>query len=185
MADSTVTITGTLTRDPELRFTQGGRGVATLGVAVNYRYQRNNEWVEEASFFNVTAWASLGENAAASLTKGMRVIVTGRLQQRSYDTQQGEKRSVVEIIADEIGPSLRWATAQVEKTQRSDSSGGGNFQGGGGGNSGGYQGGGNQGGNQGGGQGGNQGGNSGGNFGGGNSGGNRAPDPVYGDEEPF
>ena len=180
MADSTVTITGTLTRDPELRFTQGGRGVATLGVAVNYRYQRNNEWVEEASFFNVTAWSSLGENAAASLTKGMRVIVTGRLQQRSYETQQGEKRSVVEIIADEIGPSLRWATAQVEKTQRSDSSGGGNFQGGGGGyqgggggNSGGYQGGGN-----------NQGGNSGGNFGGGNSGG-RAPDPVYGDEEPF
>jgi len=181
MADSTVTITGTLTRDPELRFTQGGRGVATLGVAVNYRYQRNNEWVEEASFFNVTAWASLGENAAASLTKGMRVIVTGRLQQRSYDTQAGEKRSVVEIIADEIGPSLRWATAQVEKTQRSDSSGGGNFQGGGGGslgggggNSGGYQGGGN-----------NQGGNSGGNAGGGNSGGTRAPDPVYGDEEPF
>jgi len=181
MADSTVTITGTLTRDPELRFTQGGRGVATLGVAVNYRYQRNNEWVEEASFFNVTAWASLGENAAASLTKGMRVIVTGRLQQRSYDTQAGEKRSVVEIIADEIGPSLRWATAQVEKTQRSDSSGGGNFQGGGGGSQGG--GGGNSGGYQGGGN--NQGGNSGGNAGGGNSGGTRAPDPVYGDEEPF
>jgi single-strand DNA-binding protein len=179
MADSTVTITGTLTRDPELRFTQGGRGVATLGVAVNYRYQRNNEWVEEASFFNVTAWSSLGENAAASLTKGMRVIVTGRLQQRSYETQNGEKRSVVEIIADEIGPSLRWATAQVEKTQRSDANSGGGFQGGnqggghqGGGNQGGggYQGGGNQGG--GGGQ-------------GGYAGGNRAPDPVYGDEEPF
>ena len=156
MADSTVTITGTLTRDPELRFTQGGRGVATLGVAVNYRYQKNNEWVEEASFFNVTAWSSLGENAAASLTKGMRVIVTGRLQQRSYETQQGEKRSVVEIIADEIGPSLRWATAQVEKVARSDA---------GGAQGGGYQGGGNS---------------------GGSSGGNRnAPDPVYGDEEPF
>jgi single-strand DNA-binding protein len=168
MADSTVTITGTLTRDPELRFTQGGRGVATLGVAVNYRYQRNNEWVEEASFFNVTAWSSLGENAAASLSKGMRVIVTGRLQQRSYETQQGEKRSVVEIIADEIGPSLRWATAQVERTQRTDGQGGGG-QGGGG-----YQGGGNSGG-----------GYSGGNSGGGNQGGNRAPDPVYGDEEPF
>ena len=159
MADSTVTITGTLTRDPELRFTTGGRGVATLGVAVNYRYQKNNEWVEEASFFNVTAWSSLGENAAASLTKGMRVIVTGRLQQRSYETQQGEKRSVVEIVADEIGPSLRWATAQVEKVSRSDA----------GGQGGGNQGGGNQGGNQ-----------------GGNSGGGRnAPDPVYGDEEPF
>jgi single-strand DNA-binding protein len=133
MADSNVTITGTLTRDPELRFTQGGRGVATLGVAVNYRYQRNNEWVEEASFFNVTAWGTLGENASSSLTKGMRVIVTGRLQQRSYETQQGEKRSVVEIIADEIGPSLRWATAQVEKIARTDGSGqgGGGYQSGG------------------------------------------------------
>ncbi|MCU1394270.1 MAG: ssb [Ilumatobacteraceae bacterium] len=170
MADSTVTIAGTLTRDPELRFTQGGRGVASFGVAVNRRYQQNNEWVEQTSFFNVTAWGSLGENASASLTKGARVIVTGRLEQRQYETQQGEKRSVVEIVADEIGPSLRWATAQVEKTQRSDSGGqgGGGGYGGGGGNSGGgggYQGG----------------GNSGGNAGGGRS----APDPVYGDEEPF
>lgn len=171
MADSTVTITGSLTRDPELRFTQGGRGVATIGVAVNYRYQRNNEWVEEVSFFNVTAWGTLGENAAASLTKGARVIVTGRLQQRSYETQQGEKRSVVEIVADEIGPSLRWATAQVERTQRSDGGGqGGGYQGGGGGNSAGNSGGGYQGG---------------GNQGGGNQGGRTAPDPVYGDEEPF
>ncbi len=162
MADSTVTITGSLTRDPELRFTQGGRGVATIGVAVNYRYQRNNEWVEEVSFFNVTAWGTLGENAAASLTKGARVIVTGRLQQRSYETQQGEKRSVVEIVADEIGPSLRWATAQVERTQRSDSQGGQGGQGG-------YQGG---------------GGNSASNSGN-NPGARSAPDPVYGDEEPF
>ena len=132
MASSTVTITGTLTRDPELRFTAGGKGVATLAVAVDYSYQKNNEWVKEASFFNVTAWDTLGENAAASLTKGMRVIVTGRLQQRSYETQQGEKRSVVEIVADEIGPSLRWATAQVEKVARSEGGGqGGGFQGGG------------------------------------------------------
>jgi len=164
MADSTVTIAGTLTRDPELRFTQGGRGVASFGVAVNRRYQQNNEWVEQTSFFNVTAWGSLGENASASLTKGARVIVTGRLEQRQYETQQGEKRSVVEIVADEIGPSLRWATAQVEKTQRTDSGGGS----GGGGNSGG-----------------NQGGNSGGGSSGGNSGGRSTPDPVYGDEEPF
>ena len=170
MADNTVTVVGTLTRDPELRFTQGAQGVATIGIAVNRRYQRNNEWVEEASFFNVTAWGSLGENASGSLSKGMRVIVTGRLQQRSYETQQGEKRSVVEIIADEIGPSLRWATAQVERTQRSDSTGG----------QGGNSGGGYQGGNSGGGY---QGGNSGGgNF---QGGGNRPPDPVYGDEEPF
>lgn len=132
MADSTVTVTGTLTRDPELRFTAGGKGVASFGVAVNRRYQKNNEWVEQTSFFNVTAWDSLGENAAASLTKGMRVIVTGRLEQRSYETQQGEKRSVVEIVADEIGPSLRWATAQVEKVARSEGGGqGGGFQGGG------------------------------------------------------
>ena len=180
MADSTVTITGSLTRDPELRFTQGGRGVATIGVAVNYRYQRNNEWVEEVSFFNVTAWGTLAENASASLTKGARVIVTGRIQQRSYETQQGEKRSVVEIIADEIGPSLRWATAQIERTQRTDSGGqGGGGQGGGGQGGGGYQAGGNSGGNSGGGYQG--GGNSGGNSGGGRS----APDPVYGDEEPF
>ncbi|MCX6540038.1 MAG: single-stranded DNA-binding protein [Actinomycetota bacterium] len=132
MADSTVTVTGTLTRDPELRFTAGGQGVASFGVAVNRRYQKNNEWVEQTSFFNVTAWGTLGENAAASLTKGMRVIVTGRLEQRSYETQQGEKRSVVEIVADEIGPSLRWATAQVEKVARSEGGGqGGGFQGGG------------------------------------------------------
>ncbi len=173
MADSTVTITGTLTRDPELRFTQGGRGVATLGVAVNYRYQKNNEWVEEASFFNVTAWASLGENASASLSKGMRVIVTGRLQQRSYETQQGEKRNVVEIIADEIGPSLRWATAQVEKTQRSDAgTQGGGTQGGG------NQGGGNQGGYS-------SGGNSASSNAGSNTSGNRPAESAYGDEEPF
>ncbi len=158
MADSTVTIVGNLTKDPELRFTQGGRGIANFGVAVSRRYQVNNEWQEQTSFFNVVAWAQLGENAAASLSKGSRVIVTGRLEQRSYETQSGEKRNVVEIVADEIGPSLKWATAQVEKTQRSDS------QGGGGGYSGGQQGGGNA---------------------GANAGGGRAPDPVYGDEEPF
>src|SRR5688572_10828287 len=172
MADNTVTVVGTLTRDPELRFTQGAQGVATIGIAVNRRYERNGERVEDTSFFNVTAWGSVGENASASLSKGMRVIVTGRLQQRSYETQQGEKRSVVEIIADEIGPSLRWATAQVEKTQRSDGQGGqgggGNFQGGGNSGGGNFQGG----------------GNSGGGYQGANTGG-RAPDPVYGDEEPF
>jgi len=110
-----------LTRDPELRFTNSGSGVCTFGVAVNHRYQKNNEWTEDVSFFNVTAWAPLGENAAASLLKGSRVIVSGRLAQRSYETQQGEKRNVVEIIADEIGPSLRWATAVVEKVERTSS----------------------------------------------------------------
>jgi single-strand DNA-binding protein len=119
MADNTVTVVGNITRDPELRFTNGGRAVASFGIAVNRRYQVNNEWQEQTSFFDVVAWAQLGENAAASLTKGARVIVNGRLEQRSWDTQDGERRSKIEIIADEIGPSLRWATAQVERTDRS------------------------------------------------------------------
>jgi single-strand DNA-binding protein len=119
MADSNVTIVGNLTRDPELRFTAGGKGVASFGVAVNRRYQVNGEWQEKVSFFNVTAWDQLGENAAASLTKGARIIVTGRLEQREYETKEGEKRNVVEIVADELGPSLRWARAEVERTQRS------------------------------------------------------------------
>jgi len=118
MADSNVTIVGNLTRDPELRFTAGGKGVASFGVAVNRRYQVNGEWQEKVSFFNVTAWDTLGENAAASLNKGARIIVTGRLEQRDYETQSGEKRNVVEIVADELGPSLRWARAEVERTQR-------------------------------------------------------------------
>ena len=118
MADSNVTIVGNLTRDPELRFTAGGKGVASFGVAVNRRYQVNGEWQEKVSFFNVTAWDTLGENAAASLTKGTRIMVTGRLEQREYETTAGEKRNVVEIVADELGPSLRWARAEVERTQR-------------------------------------------------------------------
>jgi single-strand DNA-binding protein len=124
MADNTVTVVGNLTRDPELRFTTGGKGIASFGVAVNRRYQQNGEWQEKVSFFNVSAWDTLGENAAASLTKGTRVIITGRLEQREYETQQGEKRNVVEIVADEIGPSLRWARAEVERTQRSSEGGG-------------------------------------------------------------
>ena len=134
MADSTVTIVGNITRDPELRYTGSGRSVTTFGVAVNRRWQnrQSGEWEEQVSFFNVTAWGDLGENVAASVTKGSRVIVTGRLEQRSYETQQGEKRSVVEIVADEVGPSLRWATAEVKKNDRRGPSDGG---GGGGGSS--------------------------------------------------
>jgi len=160
MADNTVTVVGNLTRDPELRFTAGGKGIASFGLAVNRRYQQNGEWQEKVSFFNVTAWDTLGENAAASLNKGMRVIVTGRLEQREYETQQGEKRNVVEIVADELGPSLRWARAEVERIAR-DASG----QSGGGQSGGGQSGGGQSSGPQ--------------------SSGGRAPDPVYGDEEPF
>jgi single-strand DNA-binding protein len=124
MADSTVTIVGGLTRDPELRFTGNGRAVASLAVAVSRRYQVNGEWKEDTSYFDVVAWGDLGENAAASLQKGTRVIVTGRLEQRRYETREGDKRSAVEIVADEIGPSLRWARAEVERISRGAAGGG-------------------------------------------------------------
>jgi single-strand DNA-binding protein len=124
MADNSVTLVGNITRDPELRFTNGGRAVASFGLAVNRRYQVNGEWQEQTSYFNVTAWGQLGENAAQSLNKGSRAIVSGRLEQREYETRDGEKRNVVEVVADEIGPSLRWATAQVEKTSRQSADGG-------------------------------------------------------------
>ena len=136
MADNTVTLVGNLTRDPELRFTSGGRGVAQFGLAVNRRYQQNGEWQDQTSYFNIVAWGTLGENAAATLTKGMRVIVSGRLEQREYQTREGDKRTAIEVNADEIGPSLRWATASVERTPRGEGGGqrsGGNFGGGSGG----------------------------------------------------
>ncbi len=144
--DNNVSLVGNLTRDPELRYTTGGRAVASFGLAVNRRYQQNGEWQEQVSFFNIVAWGDLGENAAASLNKGNRVVVTGRLEQRSYETREGEKRSVTEVIADDLGPSLRWAQAEVNKISRDSADGG---------------------------------------SGGGGGGGMRAPDPVYGDEEPF
>ena len=126
MATNSVTLIGNLVEDPELRFTASGVAMAKIRFAVNRRYQRNGEWQEETSFFGGTLWRDAAENAAESLQKGMRVIVTGRLEQRSWETQEGEKRSVVEVAVDEIGPSLRWATAQVTKTPRGDSFGGGN-----------------------------------------------------------
>lgn len=122
MADNTVTLVGNVTRDPELRYTAGGRGVASFGLACNRRFQRNGEWEEQTSFFDVVAWGTLGENCAASLTKGTRVVVYGRLEQRSWETQEGDKRTKTEVVADEIGPSLRWAQAQIEKTSRSTES---------------------------------------------------------------
>ena len=127
MADSTVTIVGNVTRDPELRYTPSGQAQCRLGVAVNrvWTDRQSNEKKEQTSFFNVTAWGSLGENAGESLVKGARVVVTGRLEQRSWETPDGEKKSTVEIIADEIGPSLRWATAQVVRNERRSGDGGG------------------------------------------------------------
>ena len=108
-SENSVTLVGNLTKDPELRYTTGGRGVASFGLAVNRRYQVNGEWQEQVSFFNIVAWGDLGENAAASLNKGNRVIVTGRLEQRSYETKEGDKRSVTEVIADELERTLRLA----------------------------------------------------------------------------
>jgi single-strand DNA-binding protein len=143
MADNSITLVGNLTRDPELRFTTGGRGVASFGIAVSRRYQVNGEWQEQTSYFNIVAWGQLGENAASTLTKGMRVVVSGRLEQREYQNREGEKRTAIEINADEIGPSLRWATASIERNPRTDGNGGGNRGGGfSGGNSGGNAGGG-------------------------------------------
>lgn len=120
MTPSTVTIIGNLTRDPELRFTQSGRPVSSFSVAVNKR-KRNEagEWEDAgADFFNVTAWGSLGENLANSLEKGTRVIVTGRLVQRQWETDQGDKRTAVEIVAEAAGPDMTWATAKVDKVTR-------------------------------------------------------------------
>ena len=140
MAFNKVIVQGNLTRDPELRFTTGGRGVASFGLAVNRRYQVNGEWQDQTSYFNIVAWGQLGENASATLTKGMRVVVTGRLEQREYTTREGDKRQAIEINADEIGPSLRWATASVERNPRGE--GNGNYGGGRGGQGGGSYGGG-------------------------------------------
>lgn len=118
--DNTVTITGNMTRDPELRFTQGGQANASFGVAVNRRWQNRvtNAMEEATSFFDVVCWGTLAENVAASLTRGTRVVVSGRLDQRSWETQEGEKRSKVEITAEEVCPSLRWATVEISKNNR-------------------------------------------------------------------
>lgn len=124
MADNSITLVGNLTRDPEIRFTATGRAVASFGIAVGRRYQVNGEWQEQTSYFNITAWGQLGENAAATFAKGTRVVVTGRLEQREYTTREGEKRTAIDVIADELGPSLRWATANVVRTPKQDGQGG-------------------------------------------------------------
>ena len=118
------TISGNLTREPEIRYTKEGQATTQLGVVVNRRWQDRvtQEWQEATSFFDVVCWRDLAENVALSLSKGMRVVVTGRLEQRSWETENGDKRSIVEINADEIAPSLRFATAVVTKTPRAEGS---------------------------------------------------------------
>jgi single-strand DNA-binding protein len=117
---SATTITGNLTRDPEIRYTREGQATTTLGVAVNRRWQNREtgEWDEATSFFDVVTWRELAENVALSLTKGMRVVVSGRLEQRSWETEEGDRRFKVEIVADEVGASLRFATAEVHRIER-------------------------------------------------------------------
>ncbi|MFP7365465.1 single-stranded DNA-binding protein [Corynebacterium callunae] len=158
IGDTNITVVGNIVADPELRFTPSGAAVANFRIASTPRTfnRQTNQWEDgEALFLTVNVWRQAAENVAESLSKGMRVIVTGRLKQRSYETREGEKRSVFEVEADEVGPSLSFAKAEVTRTPR------------GGGNGGNFGGGSN---NQGGGFGGNQGGfggqNAGGGFGG-------------------
>ena len=139
--ETTITVIGNLTDDPELRFTPSGAAVAKFRVASTPRtLDRNSgEWKDgEPLFLQCNVWRQVAENVAESLHRGARVIVSGRLRQRSYETREGEKRTVMELEVDEIGPSLRYATAKVQKMSRSGGGGsGGGFGGGGGGNSGG------------------------------------------------
>ena len=140
--DTTITIIGNITDDPELRFTPNGAAVANFTVASTPRFldKTTNEWKDgDALFLRCSIWRQAAENVAESLTRGTRVIVSGRLKQRSYETKEGEKRTVYEVEVDEIGPSLKYATAKVNKIQRSG--GGGGFGGGPSGGGGGFGGG--------------------------------------------
>lgn len=126
--ETVITVIGNLTGDPELRFTPSGAAVANFTVASTPRTfdRQSNEFKDgDTLFMRCSIWREAAENVAESLTKGTRVIVTGRLHQRSYETREGEKRTVVELQVDEVGPSLRYASAKITRTQRSQSSGGG------------------------------------------------------------
>jgi single-strand DNA-binding protein len=118
--ENQVTIVGNVTRDPELRYTPNGAALVKFGVAVNRRFKdESGQWKDgETSFFDITAWRTLAENIAESVTQGTRVVVVGRLRTNSWETPEGDKRTKIEIEAEEIGPSLKWATAKVEKQGR-------------------------------------------------------------------
>jgi single-strand DNA-binding protein len=177
--DTVITIVGNLVEDPNLRFTPSGQAVATFRIASTPRYldKQTNEWKDgDALFLTCNVWRQAAENCAESLQRGMRVIVQGRLKQRSYETKEGEKRTVYEVEVDEVGPSLRNATAKVNKTQRQGGGFGGGGYGSGSGSGGGYNSGG-----------------GGGGFGGGASGPSPSDDPWattgsgggYSDDPPF
>ena len=168
--DTPITVVGNIVADPELRFTPSGAAVANFRIASTPRRfnSQTNQWEDgEGLFLTCNVWRQAAENVAESLQKGMRVVVTGRLRQRSYETREGEKRTVYEVEVDEVGPSLKYATAKVTRTNR-EGGGGGGFQGGG------QQGGGFQGGGQ---QGGYGGGQSQGGYGGGQGRGQQNDDP--------
>jgi single-strand DNA-binding protein len=131
-SENFASVTGNATRDPELRYTQSGAAVVNFGLAHNHRRfnKSTNEWDEETSFFDVTAWYDLAENIAETVSKGMRLVVTGRLNQDTWETQDGDKRSKVEIVADSVAPDLRWATAEVSKVDRREGAGTGGNAGG-------------------------------------------------------
>ena len=133
--DTIITVVGNLTADPELRFTASGAAVANFTVASTPRTfdRASGEWKDgEALFLRCNIWRQAAENVAESLTRGSRVVVTGRLKQRSFDTKEGEKRTVIELEVDEIGPSLRYATAKVNRVNRPAGAGGAGGGGGGG-----------------------------------------------------
>ena len=134
--ETVITVVGNLTADPELRFTPSGAAVASFTVASTPRTfdRQTNEWKDgEALFLRCSIWRQAAENVAESLTRGSRVIVSGRLKQRSFETREGEKRTVIELDVEEVGPSLKYATAKVNRTSRGSSGGGFGAQGGGGG----------------------------------------------------
>src|SRR5580698_9189891 len=126
--ETVITVVGNLTSDPELRYTQNGLAVANFTIAATPRSfdRASNDWKDgDALFLRASVWREFAEHVAGSLTKGSRVIATGRLKQRSYETKEGEKRTSIELEVDEIGPSLRYATAQVTRTSSSREGGGG------------------------------------------------------------
>ncbi|HXX91812.1 MAG TPA: single-stranded DNA-binding protein [Acidimicrobiales bacterium] len=120
MTTNGTTLVGNLTRDPEIRYTREGAANTTFGLAVNRRWQvrGTDEWEEATSFFDVVCWRELAENVALSLVKGTRVVVSGRLDQRTWEGEDGERRSRIEVTADEVGPSLRFATVEITKNER-------------------------------------------------------------------
>jgi single-strand DNA-binding protein len=120
MTDNAITLIGNITRDPELGFTKSGVATASFGLAVNRRWKNHTTdlWEESTSFFDVVCWREMAENVAGSLTRGARAVVVGRLEQRTWETSEGEKRSKVEVVADDVAPSLRWACTQITRNER-------------------------------------------------------------------